>query len=355
MSGETCAPSPPRSECAVALYELALLHFSALNEAYHKGILRSWEDGGCLAEINSRLGYRLALTAAEFNEQVRPGGVLNLRVSLQNSGFAAVVNPRPLYVVLIPEAPGDALRVRLEIDPRTWEPGTAVFSAALRVPDNAAEGVYRLALWLPDGYESLMKDPRYAIRFANENVWDEAGGANVLGTVRVDRQAGGAVLGGAGDGLQVVESSSSVERSLVPAAPEPGPGPDELIRNPAIESQAGALVIRFEFLEQTADYNGFQAFLDADQDAATGFTIGGIGADFLLENEGFNSYAGTGGDWTWAPVEAGLVYSNADGVAAWRLPAGALGEAARVDAVFQLADTNWDSAYVTRRASFELK
>lgn len=52
---------------------MELLHFSAINEAYHKGILRSWEDGGCMEEINDRMGYRLSLTSADFNEQVRAG------------------------------------------------------------------------------------------------------------------------------------------------------------------------------------------------------------------------------------------------------------------------------------------
>ena len=100
MSGETCAPDPPRSECANAVREMELLHFSAINEAYHKGILRSWEQGGCYDEISNRMGYRLSLTSAEFNEQVRPGGVLNLSVNLVNSGFASIINARPLYVVL---------------------------------------------------------------------------------------------------------------------------------------------------------------------------------------------------------------------------------------------------------------
>src|SRR5215216_970696 len=100
MSGETCAPNPPRSECASAIQEMELLHFSAINEAYHKGILRSWEDGGCMDEIKNRLGYRFSLVSAEFNEQVRPGGILNLRVNINNTGFASLVNRHPLNVVL---------------------------------------------------------------------------------------------------------------------------------------------------------------------------------------------------------------------------------------------------------------
>ena len=196
MSGETCAPNPPRSDCATAIQEMELLHFSALNEAYHKGILRSWEEGGCMAEITSRLGYRLSLTSAGFNELVKPGGALHLTVTLQNSGFAPIINQRPLYVVLTAQDGSARHEVKLELDPRTWEPGTATFDTTLHIPANAVEGEYQLALWLPDGTGSLKNDPRYAVRFANENVWDEATGSNLLGVIQIDQDAGGSVQRG---------------------------------------------------------------------------------------------------------------------------------------------------------------
>jgi hypothetical protein len=197
MSGETCAPFPPRSECTIAMQEMELLHFSAINEAYHKGILRSWEEGGCLEEISNRMGYRLSLTSAEFNEQVRPGGIINLTVNLTNTGFASIINDRPLYVVLSPSPIGRGVRgegelsVKLDIDPRTFEPGTTTLTVKLHIPSNADEGEYRLALWLPDVYKSLRDNPLYAIQFANENIWDESSGMNVLGNINVDKSVGG--------------------------------------------------------------------------------------------------------------------------------------------------------------------
>src|SRR6185503_4427169 len=125
MSGETCAPNPPRSECTSALQEMALLHFSAINEAYHKGILRSWQDGDCMEEITNRLGYRLTLISTDFNEQIRPGGLLNLTINLANKGFASLMNPRPLYVVLVGWETVPSYTIKLDLDPRTWEPGSS--------------------------------------------------------------------------------------------------------------------------------------------------------------------------------------------------------------------------------------
>ena len=193
MSGETCAPNPPRSECTSAIHEMELLHFSAINEAYHKGILRSWENGGCLEEINNRLGYRLSLGSAEFNEQVRPGGLLSLTVTITNHGFASLINPRSLYVVLgRREAPNvPPYQVKLELDPRRWEPGVSSFTARIRLPGKVEAGNYNLALWLPDEAETLQQNPLYAVQFANEGVWDASTGYNILGKLIVDASVSG--------------------------------------------------------------------------------------------------------------------------------------------------------------------
>ena len=361
MSGETCAPNPPRSECASAIHEMELLHFSAINEAYHKGILRSWEEGGCLEEINNRIGYRLALTSADFNEQVRPGGVLNLEVKLQNTGFASMINERPIYVLLVGQ---DATRippyaVQLEIDSRQWEPGKATFTAKLHIPSNAEDGEYQFALWLPDAYESLLDNPLYSVRFANENVWDESTGFNVLGTVIVTKEAGGIYQ--RGEMLEVIESSFSVERSIVSslsvadATSASIPASSDLIFNTNIENDAETLVVQFEFVGDPASYNGFQVLVDADQSIQTGLSIEGIGADFLLENDSIHSYSGSGSDWKWDAVDVELAFSNEDQIAKWTLPPGALGDTTNLVVVFQLVDTNWDTVFVTSKQTFTLK
>ena len=222
MSGETCAPNPPRSECASAIKEMELLHFSAINEAYHKGILRSWEDGGCMSEINNRLGYRFVLIGANFNERVRPGGTLNLRVDINNIGFASLVNRHAFYVVLDGK---QRYAVPLDMDVRQWEPGTVTVNTKLHVPSNINQGEYKLALWLPDGTESLRDNPLYAIQFANEKVWEESSGWNVIGTVMVSRDAGGSYQ--AGQEFVVMESSSLVQRGVlqVPPIATMSPGP----------------------------------------------------------------------------------------------------------------------------------
>jgi len=360
MSGETCAPNPPRSECTSALQEMALLHFSAINEAYHKGILRIWEEGGCLEEINNRMGYRLSLISADFNEQVKPGGFINLTVNLQNTGFASVINERPLYVVLLPspsekgQGEGD-YRVMLDIDPRTWEPGSTTFTTKLHIPSNAEDGEYQLAIWLPDAYESLRDNPFYAIQFANENVWDESTGHNILGTVSADKGAGGSYQ--RGEKFEVIESSSSIERSVLSALPiataqlEPTSA-DALISNHQISNDAENVYISFDYMNGT--YNAFQIFLDEDQDLKTGYVINGIGAEALFENHTWNIYNGSGNDWNWAPTELLIHFEDTGNHVSWNISRSLL-RSSGLDIVFQLVDSNWDAVFVTDKITYTLK
>ena len=56
MGGETCNVNAPRSECGVALQELALFHYTFMNQEYHPDVLASWTAGGCYQEVTARLG-----------------------------------------------------------------------------------------------------------------------------------------------------------------------------------------------------------------------------------------------------------------------------------------------------------
>ncbi len=191
MGGETCQNNPPRSECPSALEELARFHYTEINASYNPQVIRSWRRGGCEDEIRRRLGYRLVLDQAEVDGEVRPGGVLDLSVTLHNEGFSAPVNPRSVEVVL--DGPSRFVVALTGVDPRLWAPGESLtFSTRLRVPANAPAGSYRLGLWLPDAAPTLRDVPVYAIRFANADVWDEFGGWNVLvPTLKVDPSVGG--------------------------------------------------------------------------------------------------------------------------------------------------------------------
>ena len=192
---ETCQ-NTERSSCVHALKELARFHYSYLNADYLEEVNERWQTEGCMPEVRRRLGYRFELASVQHSETVQPGGVLRLAITLKNQGFAAPFNERPVYVVL-----EGATRVvaKLAFDPRQFLPekGPITLTSFVRVPASLAPGQYRLALWLPDADARLQKRPEYAIRFANQAVWEANQGDNTLGTVSVDAAAGGCVDGAA--------------------------------------------------------------------------------------------------------------------------------------------------------------
>ena len=352
MSGETCSPYPPRSECASAIQEMELLHFSAINDAYHKGILRSWDEGGCMGEVAKRLGYRFALVDAAFNERVRPGGTIDLRVDIDNLGFASVINQRPLIVVLDGE---ERYVVPLNIDVRQWEPGTVTLAAKLHVPSGAKNGEYRLALWLPDGAETLRDNPFYAIQFANENVWQESTGLNELGTITVDRNAGGGYQ--SGKKMEVMESSALVQRGVLQVLPAATisnvpSSEDSLISNVEISNDEETLFLSFDYT--SGQYNAFQLFVDSDQDPGTGYRINGIGADALFENHTWNVYDGSGGDWKWQPTEVLNSFEDSGSRAVWSISRKLL-DTVSFDVVAQLVDANWNAVSSTAKVTYTIK
>jgi hypothetical protein len=188
IGGETCALHE-RNACPSATAEMARFHWTYINDQYHPDVLARWTAEGCRPEMERKLGYRWTLVSGSLPEAVRPGGTFRVELTLRNDGWAALTNPRLVYVVL--ERGGERLSAALEVDPRSWLPGEHTLSARLRVPAALAEGTYRLALWVPDAAAGLRARADYAIQLANEGLWVEASGDNPLGTLRVAHDAAG--------------------------------------------------------------------------------------------------------------------------------------------------------------------
>jgi hypothetical protein len=181
VGGETCRYNPPRSDCPTALSELAMFHYSYLNRDYRPEVLDSWATGGCLSTVAQRLGYRYELTAGLYPSSVARGSTMLVQFGVRDTGFATAHNPRPVFLVLRSTASGAVSRVRLSTDPRRWTAGTTTSVAQnVGIPSTMAPGTYDLLLSLPDPTSSLAARPEYAIRLANDGVWEPATGLNSL-------------------------------------------------------------------------------------------------------------------------------------------------------------------------------
>jgi hypothetical protein len=188
MGGETCAVNPPTDDCACAGgnadTDMAVSHYSFLNEGYNHKVDDLWAEHGCLENIKRQLGYRLELISGVFRTEAQPGQAIPLTLNFQNVGFAAPFNPRGIELVLRNAATGKKFFAELsrDTDARRWLPGTNyVLKTQLSLPANMPMGNYEMLLNLPDPASSLYGNTAYSIRLANSNAVSSAG--NVLGDV----------------------------------------------------------------------------------------------------------------------------------------------------------------------------
>ena len=179
MGGETCGLSK-FCECDNTLSDMAAQHFSYLNLSFDRNVLNYWRKNGCYDEIRERLGYRLLLTEAFFDQNPSSGNPFRVILKIRNNGFASLMNPRDAEFVLT-DKDGKVVKTwDLESDPRFWMPSTTtVIDRSLDLPSGLS-GKYTLSLNLPDPAETLHDNPMFSVRLANENVWDDETGYNNL-------------------------------------------------------------------------------------------------------------------------------------------------------------------------------
>lgn len=181
MGGETCNPDIIYANCTRAIEEMERFHWTYLNIAYHPDVLQEFRDSGCYDEIEQRLGYRFELLAAELPATLTNDSPEPFTITLRNVGFAAPFNQRPVYLLLLNGSEVVAEIPLENADPRRWLPGSDhTIEGTLSVSAVIAPATLSAALWLPDASLAIRNRPDYAIRFANQDVWQPAAGHNLL-------------------------------------------------------------------------------------------------------------------------------------------------------------------------------
>lgn len=184
MGGETCE-KVYQSNGENALSEMKKFHWSYLNRDYRESVTGMWRGDGTMDVILHRIGYRLALDKIIITPKPAVGQKLDVYCVLHNSGFAAPMNPRDVELILVNASdPTKQFVYPQTVDPRFWLPEEEHRFTLTCNPEQA--GQYKVYLNLPDPYESLHNDPRYSIRLANTDVWDEETGYNYLTTITVE-------------------------------------------------------------------------------------------------------------------------------------------------------------------------
>ena len=186
MGGETCEKHS-LSNGTNALKQMERFHWTYINRDYREEVTRMWRADGTMDTIMRRLGYRLVLDRAILTPEPKAGQKYEAYLQLHNVGFAAPMNKRAVELIFVSTSdPSKKYVFPQTVDPRFWLPGdehTFTLSCTL---DASMSGEYKLYLNLPDPYPSIHDDPRYSIRLANTDMWEEATGYNLLSTIMVE-------------------------------------------------------------------------------------------------------------------------------------------------------------------------
>ena len=182
--------------------EMEAYHWSFCGAEYAEQITGLWRANGIFNILNKRMGYRFQMTKTIWPEQVEKGTAMPLQMTLKNVGCAPLYNERKAYLIL--KSDKNTYSLPLPTDPRTWYPELAsiTINGTIDIPSSVAEGTYRLYLHLPDAYASIANDARYAIRFANTNMWDKETGWNDLNAT-----------------IQVVSTTQAIDNQAIPTQP----------------------------------------------------------------------------------------------------------------------------------------
>ncbi len=323
QGGETCNPSS-YSGCSNALTDLNRMHWSVLNIDYHPDVIQGWIDNGCMDEIKRRLGYRFSLLKSEIVDSVKPGGIFTLNFDIWNSGFANPYNPRGCEVILRNTSTKAKYRLITSVDPRFWFSGdTTSVSITGGIKTDMPEGEYEVLLFLPDTVKALHERKEYAIRFANENVWEDSTGYNkLLHNIIISSNVNGSDYAGTdffelfSSGITPPDSNAEIiidgdfgDWMNIPqldAPPDDESEGDAL--NPSVDltdvwvaGNSEDIYFSYKTAGEIQPQYFYHVFIDTDNDTSTGFHSEGSygGFDFMIENTSLWKYAGTNGEWNW--------------------------------------------------------
>jgi hypothetical protein len=186
VGGETCDDAySPENNCENAGHaqtEMRSMHYSFLNCAYNNDVNNDWQSGGCMDAIKQALGYRFVLRNAIYPAaNATAGKQFSFALNLENTGYASPYNARPVKLIMRNKQSAELFTFDIDTEVRKWYSGNLSLNIKIVLPANMTKGEYEMLLFLPDADASIAARPDYAIRFANENIWEDETGYNKLG------------------------------------------------------------------------------------------------------------------------------------------------------------------------------
>ncbi|MDR2564001.1 MAG: DUF4874 domain-containing protein [Prevotellaceae bacterium] len=133
--------------------------------------------------VRDHLGYRLNLL--DSSKITAEGSTLKYDLKLSNTGFATVLNPKPVYLVFINESNSVVKEILLtDVNPHDWQPFDpavksyeALIHSISGSVNTALSGKHKVGIWIPDGQSPLVHNNRYDLKFAPSDLvshWTDA-------------------------------------------------------------------------------------------------------------------------------------------------------------------------------------
>src|SRR5438105_4061288 len=94
----------------------------------------------------------------------------------------------------------------------------------------------------------------------------------------------------------------------------------------------------------------FRLYLDTDQNAGSGFKLGGIGANYLVENDRLYRYSGFNNSWKWRYIKT-ISTTNSEGLANWTIARADIGSPTAINLIAQTSPPLENSTKVTQNLS----
>lgn len=173
------------------LIELGILFDKSYFVENGKEVARSFYDF-----VRDHLGYRINVKDVSFDLF---GNCLNYRIDLTNTGFATVVNPKDVYLVLISDKDQIVQKIKLDVNPKDWQPYAIgkkemtplIHSLSGKIKLEVKPGNYKIGVWMPEVSGGLEYDSRFAVKFAPSDkvtLWNDKDGKyaiNIIGLLEL--------------------------------------------------------------------------------------------------------------------------------------------------------------------------
>ncbi len=134
--------------------------------------------------MRDHLGYRFVLRDSDLSADVQQGGILTLRADIENTGFANPLMEQKAEIIL--EKDGNYVKTEVDVNTKKWYSCTTVSPEfRMKIPGGLEPGKWNVYFKLSVGNNELNEMHLRSVRFANNDTWNSALGANYLGSTEI--------------------------------------------------------------------------------------------------------------------------------------------------------------------------